>query len=157
MPIGRPSCDTNLNGASTVSNGRAAHVGAGQGAIVNVASIAANRGAAGASAYAASKAALVPLTRTAAVEWAERGIRVNAVAPGYVQTELIRHFVDDGRLDLEPILDRTPARRLAEPDEIAQAIRFLASPEASFVNGSVLHVDGGFDADYGVPFKDPRE
>ena len=123
---------------------------------MNVASVAAMRGAAGRAAYAASKAAIVSLTKTAAVEWAARGVRVNAVAPGYVETDLIANFVAAGRLDLSPVVARTPAGRLATPAEIAKAIRFLASDDASFMNGHVLAVDGGFLADYGVPFSPPK-
>lgn len=126
------------------------------GAIVNLASVAATRGAAGRAPYAASKAAIVSLTKTAAVEWAALGLRVNAVAPGYVETDLVRNVIAEGRLDVGPILDRTPARRLADPAEIAKAIYFLCSDEASYVNGHVFHVDGGFAADYGVPFFPPK-
>jgi 3-oxoacyl-[acyl-carrier protein] reductase len=128
----------------------------GSGAIVNLSSVAGARGAAGRAAYAASKAAIVSLTRTAAVEWAARGVRVNAVAPGYVETDLVASFVAAGRLDLAPVLSRTPAGRLAAPAEIAKAIRFLASSDASYINGQVLFVDGGFEADYGVPFAPPK-
>jgi 3-oxoacyl-[acyl-carrier protein] reductase len=149
--------EVNLNGAFHGTQAAGRHMLAqGGGAIVNVASVAAGRGAPGRAAYAASKAALVSLTKTAAVEWAGRGVRVNAVAPGYVETDLIRRFVAEKRLDLAPILARTPAGRLAGAEEVAEAIVFLASPEASYVNGTVLHVDGGFDADYGVPFVEPR-
>ncbi len=128
----------------------------GAGAIVNVASVAAARGAAGRAAYAASKAAIVSLTKTAAVEWAARGVRVNAVAPGYVETDLIATFVAAGRLDLSPVIARTPQGRLAQPAEVAKAIRFLASDDATYVTGHVLYVDGGFIADYGVPFAPPK-
>lgn len=126
------------------------------GAIVNLASVAATRGAAGRAAYAASKAAIASLTKTAAVEWAALGLRVNAVAPGYVETDLVRNVIAEGRLDVQPIIDRTPARRLADPTEIAKAIFFLCSDDASYVNGHVFHVDGGFEADYGVPFFPPK-
>jgi 3-oxoacyl-[acyl-carrier protein] reductase len=149
--------DVNLNGAFSCLQIAGPHMlEQGSGAIVNVASVAAMRGAAGRAAYAASKAAIVSLTRTAAVEWASRGVRVNAVAPGYVETDLIATFVAAGRLDLSPVVERTPARRLATPAEIAKAIRFLASDDASYVNGHVLSVDGGFLADYGVPFSPPK-
>lgn len=128
----------------------------GAGAIVNVASVAATRGAPGRAAYAVSKAAILSLTRTAAVEWSERGLRVNAVAPGYVETDLLKTAVAEGRVNIEPIIARTPTRRLAEPREIAKSIYFLCSDDASYVTGHMLHVDGGFDADYGVPFSLPK-
>jgi 3-oxoacyl-[acyl-carrier protein] reductase len=149
--------DVNLTGAFHCLQVAARHMlERGSGAIVNVASVAAMRGAAGRAAYAASKAAVVSLTKTAAVEWAARGVRVNAVAPGYVETDLIASFVAAGRLDISPIIARTPAGRLATPAEIAKAICFLASDDAVYVNGHVLVVDGGFLADYGVPFSLPK-
>jgi NAD(P)-dependent dehydrogenase (short-subunit alcohol dehydrogenase family) len=77
-------------------------------------------------------------------------VRVNAVGPGYVDTELLGRYVRDGKVNLEPILQRTPLHRVARPEEIASAIRFLASDEASYITGQVLYVDGGFLADYGV-------
>ena len=129
----------------------------GRGAIVNLASVAATRGAAGRAAYAASKAAIASLTKTAAVEWSARGVRVNAVAPGYVETDLVRTAVAEGRLTTQPIVDRTPAGRLAMAREIAAAILFLCSDDASYVCGHVFHVDGGFEADFGVPFFPPKE
>ncbi|WP_162918533.1 SDR family NAD(P)-dependent oxidoreductase [Taklimakanibacter deserti] len=150
--------DINLNGSFHCLKAAARIMLAqGSGAVVNLASVAATRGAAGRAPYAASKAAIVSLTQTAAVEWAARGVRVNAVAPGYVETDLVRTVIAEGRLDTKPILDRTPARRLADPQEIAKAIFFLCSDEASYITGHVLHVDGGFEADFGVPFFPPRE
>jgi 3-oxoacyl-[acyl-carrier protein] reductase len=125
-------------------------VAQGSGAVVNVASIAAERGVPGRGAYAVSKAGLVSLTRVAAVEWAARGVRVNAVAPGYVDTELVASAVEAGRLRLDDILDRIPARRLASPEEIARLVLFLLSPDSAYVTGQVVTIDGGFLADYGV-------
>lgn len=150
--------DINLNGSFHCLKAAARiMLPQGSGAIVNLASVAATRGAAGRAPYAASKAAIVSLTQTAAVEWAARGLRVNAVAPGYVETDLVRTVIAEGRLDTKPIIDRTPARRLADPQEIAKAIFFLCSDEASYITGHVLHVDGGFEADFGVPFFPPKE
>ena len=128
----------------------------GSGAIVNLASVAATRGAPGRAPYAVSKAAIVSLTKTAAVEWTARGVRVNAVAPGYVETDLVRTAINEGRISLDPIVARIPAGRLATPSEIAGTIVFLCSDAASYISGHVLHVDGGFEADYGVPFSRPK-
>lgn len=93
--------------------------------------------------YMTTKGALVNLTRALAVEWAERGIRVNAVAPTWTRTGFIQPLLDDARLTakLEAL---TPMRRLAEPEEVAHAMLFLASDAASMVTGHTLAVDGGF-------------
>jgi 3-oxoacyl-[acyl-carrier protein] reductase len=124
------------------------------GAIVNVVSINAERGAPKRGPYSASKAAVSAVTRTAAVELAPHGIRVNAVGPGYVATPLMRSYIDEGRIDVERILSKVPLGRMAEPEEIARVIAFLASPAASYVTGQVLFVDGGFLADAGIPAND---
>lgn len=123
----------------------------GGGTIINMASIAAARGVPGRAAYAAAKAAIISLSKSAAVEWAKGGIRVNAVAPGFTETPMVRSVIESGDIALEPMLDRTPLGRLAAPTEIAHAVLFLASEESSFITGQVLYVDGGFMADYGVP------
>jgi 3-oxoacyl-[acyl-carrier protein] reductase len=149
--------DVNLNGTFHCLQAAARiMLPQGSGAIVNLASVAATRGAAGRAPYAASKAAIASLSQTAAVEWAARGVRVNAVAPGYVETDLVKNAIAEGRLDTKPILERTPARRLADPREIAKVIFFLCSDEASYITGHVLNVDGGFAADFGVPFFPPK-
>ncbi|MGB2711282.1 MAG: 3-oxoacyl-ACP reductase FabG [Conexibacter sp.] len=109
------------------------------GRIVNIASIVGPRANAGQANYAASKAGLIAVTRTVAVEVARRGITVNAVAPGFVRTELTRD-VDDA------VARAIPIRRAGTPDEIAACVRFLASDEASYVTGAVLTVDGGLSA-----------
>lgn len=118
----------------------------GAGSIVNVSSVAAQRALRTSSAaYAASKAALEALTRFLAVEWAPRGIRVNAVAPWYVETPLAAAVLEDPEKRAR-VLARTPAGRVGEPEEVAAAISFLASPAASWITGVVLPVDGGFSA-----------
>ena len=110
------------------------------GAIVNITSIVGVHGNAGQSNYAASKAGLSGLTKALAKELGGRGIRVNAIAPGYIATELTDALPDQAR---EAILSGTPLGRLGEPDDVARAVRFLCSDAAAFVTGEVLAVDGG--------------
>lgn len=117
-----------------------------RGAIVNVGSIASFGGIPGRNAYCAAKAGVLGLTRAMAVEWAREGIRINAVAPGYVRTTLVAGLADKGAIDSRAIAHRTPQGRMAEPTEIAEAIAFLASPQASYVTGACLSVDGGWSA-----------
>jgi NAD(P)-dependent dehydrogenase (short-subunit alcohol dehydrogenase family) len=118
----------------------------GTGCIVNVASISGVIGIAGQVAYAASKGAIIQITRTLAVEFAASGIRVNAVAPGAVITGFLEDAVPDSRALLESFGPHHPIGRSARAEEIAEAIVFLASPQASFVTGTVLMADGGFTA-----------
>jgi NAD(P)-dependent dehydrogenase (short-subunit alcohol dehydrogenase family) len=113
------------------------------GAVVNVSSIAAGRPAPGLGLYSASKAALDSLTRSMAVEWAGKGLRVNAVAPGHVATEGVLEDLRTGRLDEQAVLARIPAGRIAEGDDIADAVLFLCSARARHILGQVLTVDGG--------------
>lgn len=125
---------------------RAAHpalVAAGGGAIVNIASIGAHVGLRGRLSYSVSKAALECMARVLAVEWAEDGIRVNAVAPGYVGTELYRRAVDAGLVATHRLMARIPLQRLAEPAEIAAVIVFLSTPASSYITGQTIIVDGG--------------
>lgn len=122
----------------------------GNGSIVNISSISAERGAPGRAAYCASKAALVAVTRVAAVEWAGRGVTVNAVSPGYVDSPMLHSAVADGRLSLEEVLSRVPSGKLVPPSVIALAVEFLASEAGRFITGQVMTIDGGFLANYGV-------
>lgn len=144
--------DVNLNGTLRCLHAVGRHMSeAGGGAIVNIASIGAVRGIKFRAPYNVSKAAIVALTSAAAVEWAEKGIRVNAVAPGYVNTELIEGFVKAGKLDIEAVRACIPMRRLATPTEIARAVLFLASDQGSYITGQTLFVDGGFLVNSGLP------
>jgi 3-oxoacyl-[acyl-carrier protein] reductase len=112
------------------------------GAIVNLASKVGESGSAGQAAYAASKAAVTGLTKSLAKELGPSGVRVNAVAPGFIETDLTAHYGAEAR---EAIAARVALRRLGQADEVARVIRFLASSDASYVNGQVLEVDGGFE------------
>jgi len=115
----------------------------GSGAIVNMGSILAHVGQENSTAYSAAKAAVVNLTRSEALTYATQGIRVNSVSPGYVDTPLISQLPED---TAQAMIARHPIGRLAQPEEIAEAILFLASDRASYVTGTVLHVDGGYTA-----------
>lgn len=119
------------------------HLGDG-GAIVTVASIAAFRGMAERAAYCAAKAGVVAITRTLAVEWASRGIRVNAIAPGWVDTPFLRDAAAKGYVDLDELAKRPPMGRIATVAEIVGSVRFLLSGDAGLVTGQTLAVDGGW-------------
>ncbi|MCW2643368.1 MAG: 3-oxoacyl-ACP reductase [Dactylosporangium sp.] len=110
------------------------------GAIVVLASIVGEHGSAGQTAYAASKAAVAAVARSAAKELGPRGIRVNAVAPGLIDTDMITHLPEDLVADR---VAHTALRRLGDPMDVARAIRFLISDEAAFITGQILGVDGG--------------
>ena len=109
------------------------------GRIVNISSVVGLRANPGQSNYAAAKAGLIALTKTSAVEVARRGITVNAVAPGWIDTEMMTGVSTD-------LLEAVPAKRAGTPAEVAACVRFLASAEASYVTGAVLSVDGGLAA-----------
>jgi NAD(P)-dependent dehydrogenase (short-subunit alcohol dehydrogenase family) len=121
---------------------------AGAGSIVNIASIAGLQGIADRAAYNASKHGLIGLTRTLAAEWGGRGVRVNAVCPGWVKTEMDVADQAGGGYTDDDITGVNPMGRFAFPGDIASAVAFLADPEASgFINGVALPVDGGWTAD----------
>lgn len=120
----------------------------GKGSIINVASVAGRLGIADRAAYNASKHGLIGLTRTLAAEWGGRGVRVNAVCPGWVKTEMDEKDMGSGAYTDADIENRVPMGRFARPDDIAQVIAFLADDRQSgFVNGHTLSVDGGWAAD----------
>jgi NAD(P)-dependent dehydrogenase (short-subunit alcohol dehydrogenase family) len=119
----------------------------GGGAVVNISSMNATVAFPGRLAYNAAKAAVKSMTEVLAIEWAAHGIRVNAVAPGVTRTALVDRAIEQGHVDLDAYVRRTPMRRLADPSEIAKAVLFLASDEdSSFVTGHSLVVDGGWSA-----------
>jgi 3-oxoacyl-[acyl-carrier protein] reductase len=109
------------------------------GRIINVASVVGPRANAGQSNYAAAKAGLIGMTKTVAAEVARRGVTVNAVAPGFIETEMTKDIPD-------AVIEAIPARRVGAPDDVAAAVRFLASDDAAYVTGTTLYVDGGMSA-----------
>ena len=118
----------------------------GGGAIINITSVYGIVAAPMRAAYCASKAAGNMLTKTLASEWAKKNIRVNAIAPGYIRTELVQGVIDQGMLDLEAVERRTPQGRIGKADEVAGAAVFLAGDDADYVTGCVMTVDGGWTA-----------
>ncbi|WP_409348427.1 SDR family NAD(P)-dependent oxidoreductase [Natronorarus salvus] len=136
--------DVNLRGAFRCATAAADHLHERGGSVVNVASVGGLVGLPRQHPYVASKHGLVGLTKSMAIDWAPE-VRVNAVAPGYVSTSLTEG-VEENEALRESILARTPLERIADPEEIAGPVVFLASDAASFVTGSVLAVDGGWTA-----------
>jgi len=110
------------------------------GRVVNIASVVGPRANPGQSNYAAAKAGLIGMTKTIAHEVARRGVTVNAVAPGFIATDMT------SELDTDALVRAIPARRQGTPEEVAAAVRFLASEQAGYVTGSTLYVDGGMSA-----------
>lgn len=139
----RAVLDTNLTGAFFCSQAVYSLLcQSGAGAMVNISSINGQAGWPGRANYASSKAGLIGLTRTLAVEWAIDNVRVNAVAPGYVNTELLTKRTDV--LDADILRSRIPLGRIAEPVEIANVVAFLISDESSYITGQVIFADGGW-------------
>ena len=135
--------DTNLDGAWRVAQAAARSMVAAKkgGSIVNIASILGMRVASNLLAYATAKAALVQLTKALALEWARHGIRVNAIAPGYIETEMNRGFFQTEAG--QSVVKRIPQRRIGTPGELDGALLLLASGAGSYMTGSVVVVDGG--------------
>jgi 3-oxoacyl-[acyl-carrier protein] reductase len=132
--------DTNLSAAFRLTR-RAMRpmIRARYGRIINVASVVGPRANAGQANYAAAKAGLIGMTKTVAAEVARRGVTVNAVAPGFIETDMTKDLP-------ESVLEAVPARRAGTPDEVGAAVRFLASEDAGYVTGTTLFVDGGMSA-----------
>lgn len=137
--------EVNLTGAMRMSLAARPLLARGGGAIVNVCSMLSFFGSPTVPAYAASKGGLLLLTKSLAGAWAEEGIRVNAVAPGYIETELTRPlYEDDARR--QAVEARTPMRRWGRPEDVTGAVVFLCSAAARFVTGTVIAADGGYSA-----------
>jgi 3-oxoacyl-[acyl-carrier protein] reductase len=140
--------DINLKGTFLCSQAVAPHMlEKGGGAIVNMCSIASFGGQEGRAGYAASKAGLLGLTKVMAQEWSPQGIRVNAVAPSLIATDMINRIVPDAFRD-GVVLDRTPMGRLGQPGEVADVVLFLLSEGAAYVTGTTILVDGGLMSGY---------
>jgi 3-oxoacyl-[acyl-carrier protein] reductase len=132
--------DTNLTAAFRMTR-RAIRpmIRARYGRVINVASVVGPRANAGQANYAAAKAGLIGMTKTVAAEVARRGVTVNAVAPGFIETDMTKDLLVD-------VVKAIPARRAGQPEEVAAAVRFLASDDAAYVTGTTLFVDGGMSA-----------
>ena len=126
-----------------------AMVAAGGGSVINLSSILGKVGFAGAAAYCASKGGVALLTKSAAIEWAPLGIRVNSVHPGFIDTPMVANYLHEAENGNElrvALIAAHPLGRLGVPREIADAVLFLASDESSFMTGAELVVDGGYTA-----------
>jgi NAD(P)-dependent dehydrogenase (short-subunit alcohol dehydrogenase family) len=135
--------DVDLKGQFLCSQAVAKHmIKQKRGKIVNIASLAAHIGTPGLAAYSASKGGVVQLTKVLAVEWGKHNITVNAVSPGLTMTELVEAVFKE-RPDVFEGVERIPLKRLAMPEDIANAVLFLASPESDYISGQVIAVDGG--------------
>jgi NAD(P)-dependent dehydrogenase (short-subunit alcohol dehydrogenase family) len=140
----------NVDAVFYLSRAAVKHMAAqGAGSIINFGSIWGERGAPGVLAYCATKGAVHQITRAMALDHADQGIRINAVAPGEVETPMIStgRTTTPSAADLQALADATiPIKRLAQPEEIARVVRFLASDEASYLTGAIIPVDGGYTA-----------
>lgn len=135
--------NTNLIGAMRMSHACMGKLALRRGCILNIGSMYSFFGAAHAPAYGASKAGLVNLTKSLAIAWAEHGVRINCIAPGWIETKMTAPVMDDAER-FAAVMARTPMKRWGTPDEIGPAAVFLCSPRAGFITGATLNVDGGY-------------
>jgi NAD(P)-dependent dehydrogenase (short-subunit alcohol dehydrogenase family) len=135
--------DINLNGAMRMCSACHSHLKATKGSVINIASMLSFFGSGPAPAYSASKGGLAQLTKSLAIAWAPDDIRVNALAPGWIETPLTSALREETAKS-EAIRLRTPMRRWGQPEDIAGPALFLASPAAAFITGAILPVDGGY-------------
>lgn len=136
----------NARGSFVTARAAVELMAGGGGAIVNVSSISAVAAFETQAAYASSKAAVAQLTKVIAIEYGRMGIRCNAVAPGVIETDIMEGVVENGREMLRSFGSAHPIGRIGQPQEVAEAIAFLASPASSFITGALLLVDGGYTA-----------
>jgi NAD(P)-dependent dehydrogenase (short-subunit alcohol dehydrogenase family) len=135
--------DVNLTGTMRVCTAFKPHLAESRGCIVNLASMLTFFGSGFAPAYSSSKGAIAQLTKSLAIAWAADGIRVNAIAPGWIETPLTQPLLDNpSRRDA--IIARTPLGRWGKPEDLSGAVQFLCSPAAEFITGVILPVDGGY-------------
>ncbi len=161
MPVGELSEDDydfilniNLKGAFLLSQVVGRHMlERGNGSQINVASLATHRPLKRSAAYAMSKAGLGQMTRALALEWGSHGVRVNAIAPGFVITDLTRDIWSDPGMQAWG-QDNIPQKRLGQPEEMVGTAIFLASPASAYVTGQILYVDGGFSAGWAWPIRE---
>jgi NAD(P)-dependent dehydrogenase (short-subunit alcohol dehydrogenase family) len=139
----RQVIDINLNGAMRVAAATRQRLGASGGSLVNIASMLSFFGGGLVPAYSASKGGIAQLTKSLAIAWAADGVRVNAVAPGWIATPLTQGLQDDAARSAA-VISRTPMGRWGRPEDIAGPVMFLCSSSAAFVTGTVLPVDGGY-------------
>lgn len=135
--------DVNLTGTMRMCTASRPKLAAARGTIVNTASMLSFFGGPLVPAYTASKGGIMQLTKSLAVAWAAEGIRVNAIAPGWIETEMTRNLVADKARSAQ-ILERTPQRRWGDPADVAGVVVFLCSDAARFITGAILPIDGGY-------------
>jgi NAD(P)-dependent dehydrogenase (short-subunit alcohol dehydrogenase family) len=137
--------DVNLRGLLHLANAFKRHLVASRGTLISIASMYSTYGSPRVPAYGASKAGVAQLTKSLALAWAEHGVRVNAIAPGFIVTEQTARARTDAT-HYQRVIDRTPVGRWGQPSDLVGPVLFLASPAAGFVTGAVMPVDGGYTA-----------